>query len=253
MDGYKTVNLILHIPHSGTDIPFSEEYILSQSEIDAEAMLLTDWYVDELFNHENSIKVMADFSRVYCDVERFANDSHEVMSELGMGVVYTHSDDGRFMRKMTPGLREKIIQKYYIPHHHRLKGAVEMSLRATGKALLIDCHSFTHRPLKRDIDQSPNRPDICIGTDEYHTDNALVIATVDYFSGKGLSIELNRPYSGTIIPQAYYRKTKAVQSIMIEINRRLYLHEGTNVKSKHFPHIQAIIEGYLHYMEALYL
>jgi N-formylglutamate amidohydrolase len=43
----------------------------------------------------------------------------------------------------------------------------------------------------------------------------------------------------------YYQKNNKVQSIMLEVNRRLYLDEPTNKKSTNFENIKQIITGFL--------
>ncbi|MBQ3663473.1 MAG: N-formylglutamate amidohydrolase [Clostridia bacterium] len=39
-------------------------------------------------------------------------------------------------------------------------------------------------------------------------------------------MEMNRPYSGSMVPLAYYRKDRRVMSLMIEVNRSLYMEEN---------------------------
>jgi N-formylglutamate amidohydrolase len=39
----------------------------------------------------------------------------------------------------------------------------------------------------------------------------------------GYSVEINAPYQGTIVPAKHYKKDPNVHSIMIEVNRRLYM------------------------------
>lgn len=53
-----------------------------------ESLILTDWYTDELFKLEPVTTVQANFSRLFCDAERFVDDSQEVMAKKGMGVLY---------------------------------------------------------------------------------------------------------------------------------------------------------------------
>ena len=73
-------NLILHIPHSSDRIPMDKGYVVGKKILDQEIIKLTDWYTDELFFFEDSIIIKADFSRIFCDTERFSEDSQEVMA-----------------------------------------------------------------------------------------------------------------------------------------------------------------------------
>ena len=54
----------------------------------AEMLKLTDWYTDDLFYSENNEMIIAEFSRICCDPERFTDDNLEVMAQYGMGVLY---------------------------------------------------------------------------------------------------------------------------------------------------------------------
>lgn len=83
------------------------KYPLLQNEI----KLLTDWYMDELFYNENATIAKAEFSRIFCDVERFADDSREVMAKYRMGVCYELTDDGQRLRHMSDDLKNVNIEK----------------------------------------------------------------------------------------------------------------------------------------------
>ena len=48
----------------------------------------------------------------------------------------------------------------------------------------------------------------------------------------GYSTARDQPFSGTIVPMKHYRKDHRVESLMIEINRWLYLGEDYSVDSE---------------------
>lgn len=98
---------------------------------------MTDHYCDDLFDVGFDM-VRACVSRLACDTERFRSDLDEVMSQKGMGAVYTTCSDGSELRRVT--------------------------------------------------------------------ENSL--------------------FAGTMVPLKYYNQDKRVLSIMIEINRRLYIDES---------------------------
>ncbi len=240
--------IILHIPHSSTGIPFTKGYVVEQEVLDSEILKLTDWYTDDLFSCENSIPIRADFSRIFCDTERFADDSQEIMAKYGMGVLYEKTDDGRPLRKVTEELRNEILSNFYEPHHHKLTKTVDDELNKNGKTLIVDCHSFPDIPIVRDLDQRANRPDFNIGTDSFHTPQKLVKVAEEFFKSKGCSLGVDEPYKGALVPLKHYRKTKNVYSIMLEINRKLYLNEPTNKKSENYLQTKKVVGEFLEVM-----
>jgi N-formylglutamate amidohydrolase len=189
--------------------------------------------------------ITAPFSRVFCDVERFENDAEEIMSTFGMGAVYTHFDNGENLRAVTPNLRNRIMQDYYWEHHNKFTLAVTAELEKHGKCLIVDCHSYPSTPITRDLNQSPTRPDFNIGIDAFHTPQFIIDASVAFFEEKGYSLGVDWPYSGTIVPINFYQKNPNVFSIMLEINRGLYLLEPSNEKSEQFTTIQQVVQEYL--------
>ena len=243
--------LILHIPHASTHIPNRKGYLVSNEVLNAELQKLTDWYTDELFNNATDKAVIAPFSRVFCDVERFTDDSLEPMAKYGMGVLYEKTDEGKPMRHVSAALRFEVVEKCYKVHHQGLTEAVERQLIQHNSALLIDCHSFPDAPLQRDIDQHPQRPDFNLGTDAFHTSPELANHAKQFFIERGFTVEINRPYAGTLVPLRWYNNDKRVNSLMLEVNRRLYLENGTNEKSSYFNRVQMTVQQFLDTMRQI--
>ena len=210
---------------------------------------MTDSYTDELFapKSEYMQTVVFPVSRLALDPERFEDDAQEVMAERGMGVIYARTSDGLLLREApTENERKILIERYYKPHHLKLQESVDVCLQSFGRCVIFDCHSFPSVPLPYEDDQNPDRPDICIGTDEFHTPDALCQILKEAVARNGLSCEINRPFSGSIVPGKYYRRNSNVNSIMFEVNRGLYMNEKTGEKGvgfeKHQKTIGAILE-----------
>lgn len=212
------MSVIYHIPHSSTKIPydFKHQFIISNNELNNELISLTDWYTDELFPNG----IIFPVSRLVCDVERFIEDDKEEMSTIGMGVTYTNGSNLSPIKRVTTTEKAEILRRYYFPHHNRLTRMVENSLEKDDKCLIVDCHSFSSVPLPYEHDT--NRPDICIGADKYHTDNRIVNTVKQLFINLGYTVSVNSPFVGSLVPIKYYHNNKAVQSIMIEVNKGLY-------------------------------
>lgn len=221
---------VLHIPHSSSVVPadIRTSLCLSDEELERELLLMTDWYTGELFALpcEQAMPVRFPISCLVLDPERFLDDSMEIMASRGMGVIYTRTCTGGLLRnEPTPVERSGLIARFYAPHHARLSHLVDLNLKSHGHCLIIDCHSFPSRPFPYEEDQRLERPEICLGTDGFHTPNWLVDTARDIISGKGFEVAINRPFSGTLVPTKHLRKEPAVLSIMIEINRGLYMND----------------------------
>ena len=230
------VGLVVHIPHSSTDIPelFLEDVFLSIEELAYEIIRSTDAYCDDLFDVGYGEKVAARYSRLACDVERFRDDEDEQMAGIGNGLLYTHTQLGIPLRPQDAALRKKALDDIYDPHHLALNTAVGRALIKNDLCLLIDAHSFCDEPFVGE-----DLPDICIGTDEFHTPCYLSDAAVEFFSKQcGLRTALNYPYSGTIVPGEYYGNDKRVLSIMVEVNKRLYLKPGSTEKTEGYSKVK---------------
>jgi len=243
--------IVLHIPHSSVNIPFLDGYVVDMISLENEMLKLTDWHTEDLFHSEENDMIVADFSRIFCDPERFTDDSQEVMYQFGMGVLYEKNDNGEQIRLVTPELKARVLSEYYWKHHNKLSSAVNNQLDLFGKALILDCHSYPSKPFKRDLDQNPNRPDFNIGTDGYHTPRELIDYSISFFENKGYSLGVDYPYKGSIVPLEHYQKNPKVQTIMLEINRSLYLNEPTNEKSKMYSDIKLLVGEYIENISGL--
>lgn len=237
---------ILHIPHSGVEVPenYHGSFIGGVTTIEKETLILGDLKTDQLFifDQEGSIPVVFPYSRVFVDVERFRDDRDEPMAARGMGVIYENGHDLQpIRRKLTPELREKILSEYYDSHHARLSLAVDHQLIANGRALIIDCHSFPKNRLPYEGSKETSRPEICIGTDHFHTPQAVLDSVLYQFLKKGYTVALDQPFSGTLVPMKHFHKTKELSSIMIEVRRDLFLKETSNQQNSRFEKVKSDI------------
>lgn len=230
---------IIHVPHASTAIPKEYEGTFYPGRIGSEREVMTDWFCDELFGCGREM-IIFPISRLVCDVERFRNDEEEVMAKIGMGLAYTSASDLGKLRKVTPDEREEIAVKYYDPHHEAFTKAVGNRLAENGKCLIIDGHSFYRTALPYELCRDEKRPDFCIGTSEFHTPHKLTEALAKYLEKSGYSVKIDSPFAGTIVPMKYYEKDSRVKSVMIEVNRRLYM-DKPGVKNENFQKIREII------------
>lgn len=243
--------LILHIPHSSTLIPVPDGFVVSEDQLKEEILKLTDWFTDDLFSNPIDESVVAPFSRIFCDVERFEDDRREVMVQFGMGMLYTHLDSGEEMREVSDDLRKTIIDGFYRPHHQRLIQSVEKVLDRFRKCTIIDCHSFPNIPLNRSLNTKTPRPHFNIGTDSFHTPPEYIDLSMNFFRNKGYTLGLDWPYNGALVPMKFYQKDKRVKSIMLEVNRDLYLKPGSSERSEQYLSTKGVIQEFIEVIRIL--
>jgi N-formylglutamate amidohydrolase len=248
--------MVLHVPHSSVDLPTSLRSTISldDRELETELLQMTDWFTDELFQYPGNPGarvVRFPVSRLLVDPERFLDDAEEPMASRGMGVVYTATASGRVLRPDPDATtRQALIDRFYEPHHRALELAVEKMIATRDECVVVDCHSFPSVPLPYEICQDRDRPDLCIGTDSFHTPKALVERIQAEAESQGLSVAIGTPFSGSLVPMKYYRKRKTVFSVMLEVNRRLYMDEATGQKSERFEETRTKVGELLSAIEA---
>ena len=214
--------LLLHIPHSSTYLPphFYPIY-LNPQQLPELTAATADLYTDELFIYP-APRLVFPVSRLLCDVERFRDPDLESMSRLGMWVCYTHDMQGRPLARFDESHVQKVLTTYYDVHHARLTRLTQQLLTASGQVLILDCHSFP--PALPYYPPGPC-PDICLGADSYHTPAYLIETARSFLERRGYKIAVNHPFSGSLVPLAYYQKERRVRSLMLEVNRRSYCDE----------------------------
>ena len=125
-----------------------------------------------------------------------------------------------------------MLRRFYDLHHAQFAWTVNEMLARVHRCLIIDVHSFPSTPLPYEPEQSPDRPDICIGTDRFHTPPQLADAALGFFAARGWSVRENSPFAGSIVPLPHYGKERRVASVMVEINRSLIMDEATGARKE---------------------
>lgn len=209
------------------------------SDLDDEERLLIDYYTDELFvpegESEHIHSVAFPYCRLYCDVERLINDP---LAKKGLGMSYSRwipSTNGHGQTYRAFSTKKQAFRLYADYHAQVSKKIVEL----WSDLLLIDCHSFSSQPNL--LCSNPPDLDICIGfNDDGTCPNKVVIGNIkNYFESLGYKIGINTPFSNSKtfeVPVKYY-------SVMIEVNKRLYMNEQTLEKTVGFDSLKQDIQS----------
>ena len=249
--------VLIHIPHASVAISKQDlgDFLPSEEIMEHELIRLTDWHTDELFGQYWPLQNVVQFqhSRLVVDVERFAANDQEPCAKVGMGATYEKTTRGAPLRNLSLLRREELIKNYYNPHHQIFNEKVSQILKRFNRCVIIDGHSYPTIPLPTQINYQ-STPEIGIGTDDLFTSPQLIELTEKYFKSHGFDVQLNEPFTGTIIPSEIYNsKDTRVQSVMIEVRRDLYINEHTAEKNSQFEAIKKLVHGYRQLVSDIYL
>ncbi len=241
--------IVAHVPHASTVIPpdVRAGILLDDAALARELVRLTDHHTDRLFAWLGGLGATAlvnGRSRLVVDPERLPDDAEEPMARVGQGAVYMRTTDGRPLRAPDDAAgRTALLATCFVPYHAALEGLVGEALERAGECLLVDCHSFATIPLPSETDQARDRPDVCIGTDAFHTPVALAERLHGALEAQAFRVAVDRPFTGTIVPLRWYRRDARVRSVMIEVRRGLYCDEATGEPAASFDDVAARLEA----------
>ncbi|GAA1671423.1 N-formylglutamate amidohydrolase [Fodinicola feengrottensis] len=221
--------VILHVPHGSRTLPayVRKHILLDDTALAVELDRMTDAHTGLIASgaakNTRPWIFHNELSRLVIDPERFP-DEREEMRTVGMGAVYLRTSHCQPLRPENPDHIEELLNRYYHPYAAAMTELVDDRLAATGRAVIIDVHSYPSEPLPYELHATGNRPAICLGVDEFHTPGQLRFAATEAFSALG-DLDVNTPFSGAYVPLKHYREVPAVTALMIEIRRDIYLTE----------------------------
>jgi N-formylglutamate amidohydrolase len=222
--------VILHVPHSAREIPPSvrADIVLDDDELARELDHITDAHTAQIAEAAAGAagavpwRFVNRLSRLVVDPERFP-DEREEMGAVGMGAVYTRTTHGAVLRSgdVEAG---PLVARYFLPYARAMTQAVADRLAATGRAVIIDVHSYPRARLPYELHGEGPRPPVCLGTDSFHTSPGLLDAARQAFGDVGRT-ELDSPFRGAYVPLEFYGTDPRVEALMVEIRRDTYMTE----------------------------
>ncbi|MFF7159788.1 N-formylglutamate amidohydrolase [Streptomyces sp. NPDC008086] len=221
--------VILHIPHSSRRIPpdVRTGIVLDDTALERELDHIVDAHTADLA--EMSAKsaqcppwrFVNRLSRLVVDPERFPDEREEMLA-VGMGAVYTRTTHKGPLRPADTD-PAPLVERYFRPYARAVTDAVADRLAATGRAVIVDVHSYPTAPLPYELHAEGPRPAVCLGTDSFHTPPALLAAAREAFAE--WETGLDSPFSGTYVPLEFYGGEPRVSALMVEIRRDTYMAE----------------------------
>ncbi|MGN9758345.1 N-formylglutamate amidohydrolase [Streptomyces sp. SD31] len=222
--------VILHVPHSAREIPpeVRADIVLDDAALERESDHIVDAHTAELAQRAAGASEVTPWrfvnrlSRLVVDPERFPDEREEMLA-VGMGAVYTRTTHLADLRP-TDTDPEPLVERYFRPYAKAMTDAVADRLAVTGRAVIIDVHSYPTVRLPYELHGEGPRPPVCLGTDSFHTPPELLAAARESFAPCG-EIGLDSPFSGTYVPLEFYGAEPRITALMIEIRRDTYMTE----------------------------
>jgi N-formylglutamate amidohydrolase len=227
LPGAERSPMILHVPHSAREIPAEvrDGIVLNDLALERELDHIVDAHTAELAEMAAGLarttpwRFVNRLSRLVVDPERFPDEREEMLA-VGMGAVYTRTTHREELRPADTD-PEPLIARYFRPYARAMTEAVAERLDVTGRAVIIDVHSYPSAPLPYELHGEGPRPPVCLGTDPFHTPPELLAAARKAFGEVGL----DSPFSGTYVPLEFYGRDPRVSALMVEIRRDTYMTE----------------------------
>lgn len=231
---------VIHVPHSSTAIPdeVRAQIVLDDDALAQELALVTDTGTEELAvagaggATSRPWLFVNRLSALVADPERLP-DAYELMHEIGMGAVYTRTSAGLVLRKDDERVTRALFRRFWAPYQEAMADLVDERILATGRAILLDFHSYPlvglpheRRPEVRLSEI--RRPPVCLGVDFDHTPASLVKKVSRAFSVVG-DVLVNEPFTGSYVPLRHFGRDNKVTSVMVDLRRDIYLRQDGTI------------------------
>ena len=241
VEGSPDSRVILHVPHSAIFIPpnVRADILLTDAQLQSELDSMTDTKTEEIARlaaGQNEIKpwlFINKYSRLVIDPERFP-DEREIMNKVGMGAVYRKSSMDENLRSPDFAGEKDLLDNYFHPYAKAITDLVSQRLNSAGNVVILDIHSYRPEQHENAVNHGQKRPEMCIGTDAFHTSAQLKALGMQSFAAIGDVFE-NEPYAGTYVPLKYYGVDTFVQAMMMEtradtfLDEKLEFHSGAKI------------------------
>ena len=165
---------------AGARATCASQFVLSDAELERELLLMTDHYADELFAlpADEAITVRHEVSRLVLDPGALRATTRRADGARRHGR-RLHARRTRATRRqplrrpLSDDERGALLDRYDRPHHDAPRARRSSdALRAHGRCLIVDAHSFPDWPLPyekliwpADDPRWKHRPAICLGSD----------------------------------------------------------------------------------------
>ncbi|HZR03961.1 MAG TPA: N-formylglutamate amidohydrolase [Burkholderiales bacterium] len=242
--------VLVDVSRSGREYPCDFRSPLPFTEVHDNASM----YVEELCGDAprlGATLLFASFPNTYIDTNRSSSDidesliegkwpgpiTHSDFTERGLGLLKRLSRYGTQMqeRKLTVAEVQERLSRYHEPYHQelsRILGKLHEQHRAAWQ-LSFHCMSAVGAPTH--VDPGKERADFNLGDVHGKTCNPdFMRFLAETLQGLGHSVSLNFPYYGGELIKRHSDVTRNINSVFIEINKRMFIDTKTFKKTEGF-------------------
>ncbi len=205
----------------------------------------------------------ASFPRSYIDPNRSAGDIDlELLdapwphhyepsgkARLGKALIWRTLDDGTpiYGGPLSVEVVQHRISRYLRPYQTALKDLLDQAHAEHGVVYHINCHSMDPvGSAMAEGGRGSRRADIVLGDRDGSTcEREFTQLVADLFRSRGYEVAINNPYKGVELVRLYSAPLQGRHSLQIEINKRLYLRDGTTEPSTGFAGLQSDLNDLL--------
>ncbi|MCC7487833.1 MAG: N-formylglutamate amidohydrolase [Burkholderiales bacterium] len=166
----------------------------------------------------------------------------------GLGLIKTRSRYGEAFqeRRLTVAEIEERLAAYYRPYHAELKRLADSLHGRFGLLRHISCHCMSAVGAPTHPDAGRPRADFCVSDLRGRTASpATLDLVVGTLRGYGYTVSINDPYVGNEIIARHGNPARRIDSIQIEINKKLFMDTATFRRSAGFARVKADLDRLL--------
>lgn len=148
----------------------------------------------------------------------------------GLGLIKTKSRYGESFQERKLGVSEieERLERYYRPYHAELTRLVDDLHGRFGILRQISCHCMSAVGAPTHPDAGQSRADFCVSDLKGRTaSKAAMSLVVDTLRSYGYSVSVNTPYIGNELIARHGDPARGIDSIQVEINKKLFMDTGT--------------------------
>ena len=166
----------------------------------------------------------------------------------GLGLIKSRSRYGEPFqeRKLAVAEIEERLARYYRPYHAELRRIIEDLHARFGLVRQISCHCMSALGAPTHPDAGRPRPDFCVSDIKGKTTSPEFLAlVVDKLSSMGYSVGINEPYIGNVLIGRHGNPARGVDSVQIEVNKKLFMDTQTFRKTADCTKLKSDIDQLL--------